>query len=68
MMNIHLVDPRATPHSHPRPSPSLSPSLSLSTACTEEFAANVYWALNNDPSPLSKDLRYILSWEAATER
>lgn len=34
----------------------------------EEFAANVYWALHNDPLPLSKDLRYILSWEAATDR
>lgn len=34
----------------------------------EQFAANVYWALYNDPSPLSNDQRYLLSWEAATER
>lgn len=34
----------------------------------EEFAANVYWALNHDPQPLTKEQRYALSWEAATER
>lgn len=34
----------------------------------EEFAANVYWALHHDPTPLSTELRYTLSWEAATER
>lgn len=34
----------------------------------EEFAANVYWALHHDPQPLSVELRYTLSWEAATER
>lgn len=34
----------------------------------EEFAANVYWALHHDPTPLSAGLRYTLSWEAATER
>jgi hypothetical protein len=34
----------------------------------EEFAASVYWALNNEPKPLSPDLRYTLSWEAATDR
>lgn len=34
----------------------------------EEFAANVYWALHHDPTPLSSGLRYTLSWEAATER
>jgi hypothetical protein len=35
---------------------------------TEEFAANIYWALNQDPSPLSEELRYTLSWDAANER
>ena len=35
---------------------------------SEEFAANVYWALHHDPTPLSSELRYTLSWEAATER
>ena len=34
----------------------------------EEFAANVYWALNNEPAPLTRDLRYTLTWEAATDR
>lgn len=34
----------------------------------EEFAANVLWALNNDPIPLSVEHRYKLSWDAATER
>lgn len=33
-----------------------------------EFVANLYWALSHDPLPLTKDLRYTLSWEAATER
>lgn len=33
-----------------------------------EFAANIYWALDHDPSPLTDDQRYVLSWEAATER
>ena len=26
------------------------------------------WALNNDPAPLSAELRHALTWEAATER
>jgi len=34
----------------------------------EEFAANVIWALSNDPTPLTPEQRYTLSWEAATER
>lgn len=34
----------------------------------EEFAANVYWALSHDPLPLTPELRYELSWDAATER
>ena len=34
----------------------------------EEFAANIYWALHNDPRPLSESLRYSLTWEAATDR
>ena len=34
----------------------------------EEFAANVYWALNSDPRPLSPELRHELTWEAATDR
>ena len=34
----------------------------------EEFAANVMWALNNDPIPLNVEQRYKLSWDAATER
>lgn len=34
----------------------------------EEFAANVFWALSNDPLPLTKELRYTLTWEAATDR
>lgn len=35
---------------------------------TEELAANVYWALNHDPHPLTSEQRYELSWDAATER
>ena len=35
---------------------------------SEEFAANVYWALYHDPRPLSARLRYTLSWDAATDR
>ncbi len=34
----------------------------------EEFSANLYWALHHDPSPLTPELRYVLSWDAATER
>ena len=34
----------------------------------EEFAANVYWALNADPQPLTAELRHELTWEAATDR
>lgn len=34
----------------------------------EEFAANLYWALNHDPTPLTPELRHILTWEAATDR
>lgn len=34
----------------------------------EEFAANVQWALHHDPLPLSREQRYALTWEAATER
>ena len=28
----------------------------------------MYWALHHDPAPLSRPLRHILTWEAATER
>lgn len=34
----------------------------------EEFAANMLWALNNEPAVLSEELKYKLSWEAATDR
>jgi digalactosyldiacylglycerol synthase len=34
----------------------------------EEFAANIIWALHHDPLPLTREQRYTLSWEAATER
>lgn len=34
----------------------------------EEFAANVQWALHHDPLPLTREQRYALTWEAATER
>jgi len=34
----------------------------------EEFAANMFWALNNDPRPLTREQRYTLTWEAAMER
>ena len=34
----------------------------------EEFAANVFWAINNDPRPLTRDQRHMLSWDAAMER
>jgi len=34
----------------------------------EEFAANIFWALSNDPRPLTSEQRYALSWEAAMER
>jgi digalactosyldiacylglycerol synthase len=40
----------------------------LTYETAEEFAANVYWALSTDPRPLSPELRYELTWEAATER
>ena len=35
---------------------------------TEEFAANMYWALSNEPRPLTTEQRYALSWESAMER
>lgn len=35
---------------------------------TEEFAANVFWALNNPPQMLTREQRYTLSWDAAMER
>lgn len=34
----------------------------------EEFAANLYWALTNEPAPLTKELRHTITWEAATSR
>ena len=34
----------------------------------EEFAANVFWALHHDPPVLTPELRYQLTWEAATDR
>ena len=34
----------------------------------EEFSANLLHAAANEPRPLTKDERYQLSWEAATER
>ncbi|CEM37817.1 unnamed protein product [Vitrella brassicaformis CCMP3155] len=34
----------------------------------EEFAANLVWALKNNPVPLSQSERFALSWEAATTR
>jgi digalactosyldiacylglycerol synthase len=40
----------------------------LTYRTTDEAAANVYWALQNDPAPLTKELRYTLTWEAATDR
>lgn len=40
----------------------------LTYRTAEEFASNVYWALHNDPRPLTPELRYTLSWEAANER
>lgn len=33
-----------------------------------EFAANLNWALTHDPEPLTSELLYQFSWEAATER
>jgi len=33
-----------------------------------EFAANLQWALAHQPEPLSKELSYQFTWEAATER
>lgn len=33
-----------------------------------EFAANLRWALNHDPEPLTASLAREFSWEAATER
>ena len=33
-----------------------------------ECAGKLRWALMNDPQPLTQDLRYNLSWDAATER
>jgi digalactosyldiacylglycerol synthase len=40
----------------------------LTYETAEEFAANVFWSLNTDPKPLTAELRYELTWEAATER
>lgn len=34
----------------------------------EEFSAHLIHAAENQPKPLSKEDRYQLSWEAATER
>lgn len=34
----------------------------------EEFSAHLLHAADNQPKPLTKDERYQLSWEAATER
>jgi digalactosyldiacylglycerol synthase len=33
-----------------------------------QFAANLFWALNRDPIPLSQSQRELLTWESATER
>lgn len=33
-----------------------------------EFAANLRWALSHEPEPLTAELAYQFSWEAATER
>ena len=33
-----------------------------------EFAANLQWALAHEPEPLSKELSYQFTWEAATDR
>ena len=34
----------------------------------QEFSAHLLHAADNQPKPLTKDERYQLSWEAATER
>lgn len=34
----------------------------------EEFAANMFWALNNAPRKVTPVQRHTLSWEAAMER
>lgn len=33
-----------------------------------EFVKNLAYALTNEPEPLTKELSYIFTWEAATER
>ena len=34
----------------------------------DEFAANVFWALNHPPPMLTEEQRHVLTWEAATDR
>lgn len=34
----------------------------------EEFGANINWAMTNNPTPLTAEQNYLLSWEAATDR
>ena len=33
-----------------------------------EFVKNLAFALENEPEPLTEDLSYVFTWEAATER
>jgi hypothetical protein len=40
----------------------------LSYATKEEFVANLYYAITHSPEPLSDEVAYTLSWEAATKR
>jgi hypothetical protein len=39
-----------------------------SCCVSEEFAANMFWALSNPPQKLTPEQRHTLSWEAAMER
>jgi hypothetical protein len=60
-----LYDNRSRACGRCRPIPSLT---ECSCCVSEEFAANMFWALSNPPQKLTPEKRHTLSWEAAMER
>ena len=46
----------------------LCPACIIFHTHTEEFAANMFWALNNAPRRLTPAQRHSLTWEAAMQR